>query len=109
MLFPLLVAGLVAAIVVCGVVLVQALAANFEDNEALRMQAIADLARDRGGIVTPLVVAEHLGISPMEADRLLRAMVDDKDLIMGIDDQEGVLIFEFPRLQSARQQSMIRR
>lgn len=109
LLFGILVAVLVVAIVVSGVVLVQALAANLSEHERVRMRAIAELAQDRGGRVTPWVVSEHLGITPLEADRLLRAMVDDEHLLMGIDDDEGVLVFEFPKLASGRGQSTARR
>lgn len=109
MLFGIIVAVLVVAIVVSGLVLVQALSANVAEHERLRMRAIAELAQSRGGRVTPLLVAEHLDVTPMEADRLLRAMVDDEHLLMGIDDQEGVLVFEFPKLSSGRGQSTARR
>ncbi len=109
MLFPILVAVLVAAIIVSGVVLVQAFVTNVQDTEAARMRAIAELAKARGGTVTPISVADHLGLTPMEADHLLRQMVDDDLVTMSVDDAEGVLRFQFVKLVDARRASTVNR
>jgi hypothetical protein len=93
--FALLLAGAVAAIAVSLVILAQALLARFEERAYARKRAIVDLARTSGGVVTPRAIAAKLGTTPLEADRLLRSMVDDVHLTMAIDEQEGELRFTF--------------
>jgi hypothetical protein len=95
MTFALLLAGSVAAIAVSLVILVQALLARADERAFARKRAIVDLARTLGGVVTPRAIAAKLGTTPLEADRLLRSMVDDVHLTMEIDDQEGELRFTF--------------
>ena len=77
MLFAFVVAVLVAAIAVCAVVMIQALIARSREVDLERKRLVTELARLKGGVVTPLAVAEHLQITALDADRLLRSMVDD--------------------------------
>ena len=98
MTFALVVALLVAAIAVSAVVVIQAFLANAEHSRVMQQRAVAELATEVGGVVTPRMVAEHLAITPLEADRLLKGMVDDVHLTYAVDDRAGELRFEFPRL-----------
>ena len=105
MLIALLTAGFVATFAVSTVLFVQAMLARAEVRTYERKRSIAELGRTRGGVVTPLLVARELHISPLEADRLLRSMVDDVYLIMEIDVQEGELRYVFPAIAQPRGQS----
>ncbi|MCA9549567.1 MAG: hypothetical protein KC933_05995 [Myxococcales bacterium] len=98
MTFALVVALLVAAMAVSAVVLVQAFWAHAENTRLEQQRAVTELATEVGGVVTPRMVAQHLGISPLQADRLLKGMVDEVHLTFSVDDRAGELRFEFPRL-----------
>lgn len=98
MTFALVVALLVAAIAVSGVVLVQAFLAHADHTRILQQRAVTELATEVGGVVTPRMVSERLGITPLAADRLLKGMVDEVHLTFAVDDRAGELRFEFPRL-----------
>jgi hypothetical protein len=97
-LFAIVVAALIAAIAGCGVVIVQSLIQRAVLKESMRMRQVTELARRAGGIVTPLGVAQELSITPLDADRLLRSMVDDEHLSMDIDVDKGELRFWFTHL-----------
>lgn len=98
MTFAIVVAVLAAALAVSLVILLQAFVANAEHTALMRQREVTELATEVGGIVTPRLVAERLDMSVVEADRLLRSMVDDVHLVMGVDAFAGELRFEFPRL-----------
>jgi hypothetical protein len=49
-------------------------------------------------VVTPLSIAKELNLTPLDADRLLRGMVDDVHLSMEIDVHQGELRFLFTQL-----------
>lgn len=101
--FALLLAAAVAAIAVSLVILVQALLARIEEKAYERKVKIVDIARALGGVVTPRAIAEKLGTSPLEADRLLRSMVDDVHLTMAIDEKEGELRYTFVGITGRRE------
>ncbi len=98
MLFPLLLAGTIAGILISIVIMIQAMLARAEERAYARKRRIVDLARERGGVVTPLLISRELSITALEADRLLRSMLDDVHLTMQIDDKEGELRFTFTGL-----------
>lgn len=98
MLIPLLLAGTIAGIIISALIMIQAMLARADEQAYARKRKIVDLARSRGGVVTPRAIAAELGITPLEADRLLRSMLDDVHLTMQIDDQEGELRFTFTGL-----------
>jgi hypothetical protein len=54
------------------------------------------LAAQQGGVVTALDLAKVLRISVRQADQTLRAMVDDVQFTMGIDERQGVIQFWYP-------------
>lgn len=108
MAFALVVAALVAAIAVSVVVVIQAAIARVALKDGSQKRRIAELARSAGGIVTPLSVAEALAITPLDADRLLRSMVDDVHLCMDFDVAEGQLRFWFPQLTSDPDKTTLR-
>jgi hypothetical protein len=99
-LFTLVVAGLVAAILVSVALLIEAFRARAQIRTLEQQRAIAEYAVKTGGVVTPRTIAKALKITPLEADRLLRGMVDDVHLFMEIDVREGELRYVFPRLLS---------
>jgi len=94
----LVVAGLSVVLIVSAIVGVQAMLAVARNTERLNQRAVTQLATDNGGVVSPRFVAERLKMSPMDADRLLRDMVDDVHLTMAVDELSGELRFEFLRL-----------
>ena len=100
MLFTLVVAGLIAAIAVSIALLFEAFRARAQIRMLEQQRAIAEYAVKTGGVVTPRTIARALSITPLEADRLLRSMVDDVHLFMEIDVREGELRYVFPRLVS---------
>lgn len=101
MAFAVILAALTAALAGTGVFLVQSLMAHRRRVEAVRQHAITELAQQRGGTLTPRIVAEHLQISVFEADRTLRSMVDDQFMRMAIDDHAAELVFWFTKLTAA--------
>lgn len=98
MTFALVVACLAVVLAVSAVVGVQAFLAVQQNTQQLHQRAVTELATDHRGVVTPSMVAEHLKMSPMDADRLLRGMVDEVHLTMQVDPLTGELRFEFLRL-----------
>jgi hypothetical protein len=86
-------------------VLVSALVAILAGSLVFLFQAYLATQKDRGpddalfarldaaGSLTPLAAAAALGISVFEADRRLRALVDDERVKMEIDLVEGALRF----------------
>lgn len=102
-----LIAGLVSMMTASLVLVGQGIAAHLREREVKKQRLVAELTRTHGE-VTPLLVAEKLQISPHDADRILRSMVDDVHFTMGIDDVQGVLRYWFvaaPRRESARRGS----
>jgi len=93
-LLALLVATLVSLLTAAVVLVGQASVARAKERELARQRAVAEIARRNGGVTT-FGVAEAMGISVLEADRLLRGMVDDVHFTMGVDDERGVLRFWF--------------
>src|SRR5689334_12830141 len=90
-----LTAAFVATFAVSAVLFAQAIMARAELRAYAQKRAITELARMRGGVVTPRLIATHLAVSVLDADRLLRSMVDDVYLVMDIDVDEGELRFIF--------------
>src|SRR5262249_23027258 len=97
-LFALVVAALVAALSGSIVLLAQGLLARKAIKDDARRRQATEFARKTGGVVTPLSVAKELNLSPLDADRLLRSMVDDVHLTMDIDVHQGELRFWFTQL-----------
>lgn len=98
MLFAVVVSALVAVCAASGVLLVQAVAAQNRSALETHQRAVAELARSNGGILTPPQVAEHFSITYVEADRLLRSMVDDTYVGMKVDDRQAELVYWFTEL-----------
>ncbi len=98
MAFAVIVAALAALSSACAVILFQAIAAQRHSNTSAKRQAIEQLAEQLSGVLTPGTVAEHLEISRLEADELLRGMVDDQRFTMAVDDRAGVIKFWYPEL-----------
>jgi hypothetical protein len=96
--FALVVAALIAALSGSLVLLIQGLLARRELKDVQKRRQVAEFARKTGGVVTPLSVAKELNLTPLEADRLLRSMVDDVHLSMDIDVHQGELRFWFTQL-----------
>jgi hypothetical protein len=96
--FALVVAALIAALSGSLVLLVQGLLARRALKDDARRRQVTEFARKTGGVVTPLSVAKELNLSPLDADRLLRSMVDDVHLTMDIDLHQGELRFWFTQL-----------
>lgn len=93
MLFALIVASLVAAIAVSIAYFLQGYVLKQRQEEVALQRRILELARRSGGVVTPQGVAEELGLVPLDADRLLRGMVDDVHFTMELDVQAAELRF----------------
>lgn len=100
MLFWLTIALLTAAIGASVGLLVKAALARARLTDLDRQRLITEHARTTGGVVTPRMIASVLGTTPLEADRLLRAMVDDVFLKMELDPRQGELRFVFSQLTS---------
>lgn len=66
----------------------------------LKRQAVADLARATGAYLTPHSVAQALQITTIDADKLLRGLVDEEHVRMAVDDREGTIKFWFTNLRS---------
>ncbi|MFO0727101.1 MAG: hypothetical protein U1E65_25190 [Myxococcota bacterium] len=60
-------------------------------------EAIRAFAERAGGLVTVEDAARTLGISRREAERILRGLVDDESVALGIDDRRGILLFWYPK------------
>ncbi|MCK6552679.1 hypothetical protein L6R52_43050, partial [Myxococcota bacterium] len=100
MLFALTIAALTAAIVASAVVVLNAARSRARLADLELQRRITEHARSTGGVVTPRSVARALGTTPLEAERLLRAMVDDVFLKMELDPRGGELRFVFSQLAS---------
>lgn len=98
MLFALVVSALVAVCAASGVLLIQAIAAQNRAALKSHHRTLAELARENGGLLTPPQVAEHFSITYVDADRLLRSMVDDDYVRMKVDDRRAELVFWFTEL-----------
>jgi hypothetical protein len=98
LLFAVIVSALVAVTAACGVLLVQALAAQSEQALKTHHRAVVELARSSGGLLTPSQVAAHFQIDAVDADRLLRSMVDDRYVRMKVCDRRAELLFWFTEL-----------
>ncbi len=98
MLLPVVIALATALLAASAVLLVQGLIARRAANAARHLAAVQALAAQSGGVVTPLELGQALGITPREADRILRSLVDDVTFTMGIDERLGVLQYWYPDL-----------
>lgn len=98
MVLPVVIALATALLAASGVLLVQGLIARRAAAAARHLGAVQALAAQSGGVVTPLELAAALAITPREADRILRSLVDDTSFTMGIDERQGVLQFWYPEL-----------
>lgn len=94
MLFALVVASLVSLLTASVVVLAQGLRVRAGERQLAKQRAVAELARE-GAVLTPRAVARALDMPVLDADRLLRSMVDDVHFTMAVDDKLGELRFWF--------------
>ena len=102
MLFPVVVSTLAAVISACGVVLVQAIIAQMADRRAFQLERLTEVARTRDGHITPQAAAEALSVSVLEADALLRRLVNTSTMRMRVDERRGELDFWLPELRGMR-------
>lgn len=98
MLLPLVIALATALLAASVVLLVQGLIARRAALAERQVAAVQSLAAQAGGVVTPVELAQALGVSVHEADRVLRSLVDDVTFTMGIDERLGVLQYWYPEL-----------
>lgn len=98
MLYAVVVAALIAFSAALLVMIGETLLRHRNARRLDREKRILDLARRTGGVVSPSEVARHLHSSVLEANRLLRRMVDDVRVTVEIDAQRGELRFLFTDL-----------
>ncbi|MBK8013294.1 MAG: hypothetical protein IPK13_18310 [Deltaproteobacteria bacterium] len=91
---------LVITIGLSGWLLLQGIREEHRRRLRLKRQAIADLAMKTGAYLTPHSVADALRISRLEADKLLRGLVDEDHVRMAVDDREATLKFWFTNLRT---------
>lgn len=95
MLIAVLIATLCSLLTASVVLLVQGFGARRQERLVARQRSVAELAQSRDDRLTPVSVAEALGMNVFEADKVLRSMVDDVHFTMGIDETAGQLEFWF--------------